>query len=127
MRLSAHFYRPYILTGCYDGKSRIWDLSGNTVGLLSGHSKPIKSVSWLSTEKDTEMICLTGGMDQKVLAHSFKPESKSVSTLYECVGHMGSVESIAPMENVHQVRWFLLHKRGSMSLTYTLKVCHCIF
>ena len=49
------------------------------------------------------MICLTGGMDQKIMAHNFNVESKSVSALYECIGHVGSVEAIAPMDNVQQV------------------------
>ncbi len=58
------------------------------------------------------MICLTGGMDQKIMAHAFDAESKSVSALYECIGHVGSVEAITPMDNVHQVCYYFFLKHG---------------
>ena len=34
-----------ILTGCYDNTLSLWNLNGDCIGIMEGHSMPVKSVS----------------------------------------------------------------------------------
>ncbi|KAK9494883.1 WD40-repeat-containing domain protein [Lipomyces doorenjongii] len=40
-----------ILSGCYDGIVRTWNLSGSVVSEFGGHTGPVKSVRWLDENK----------------------------------------------------------------------------
>ncbi|KAK9368308.1 WD40-repeat-containing domain protein [Lipomyces kononenkoae] len=40
-----------ILSGCYDGIVRAWNLSGSVISEFGGHTGPVKSVKWLDETK----------------------------------------------------------------------------
>ncbi|KAG5517829.1 hypothetical protein PMAC_000283 [Pneumocystis sp. 'macacae'] len=85
----------YILSGCYDGLSRIWNGSGIIVAQASGHSGPVKSVCWIG---DTQFA--TSSMDQTIKIWKLKSKHDSnfevsCRCVYEMKGHTMSVESIA--------------------------------
>ena len=46
-----NYNRNLILTGSYDKVARIWDMSGNCISNLLGHTAPIKTVSWIEKSK----------------------------------------------------------------------------
>ncbi|KAG4300939.1 hypothetical protein PCANB_002744 [Pneumocystis canis] len=85
----------YILSGCYDGLSRIWNESGIIVSQASGHTGPVKSVRWIS-----DNLFVTSSMDQTIKVWKWKPKNHSNTPdscrcIYEMKGHTMSVESIA--------------------------------
>ncbi|KAK9728215.1 ribosome biogenesis protein ytm1, variant 2 [Basidiobolus ranarum] len=86
------------LTGCYDNKVRVWNKSGDCVETLVGHEGPIKSVKWLRSEENNLRL-LSGSHDQTVMAWEYSPSEQSYELLYQCVGHKGSIESIAAHES----------------------------
>ena len=44
--VAFHLKEDYILTGCFDNMSRIWNYSGECVGIVQSDA-PIKTVQWL--------------------------------------------------------------------------------
>ncbi|KAI8855276.1 WD40-repeat-containing domain protein [Chytridium lagenaria] len=83
----------HIATSSYDGKARIWNLSGALVGTVEAHEGPVKCISWLKVEED--WCLLTGGEDGAVYATQFDAGKRKVSKKFECVGHEGSVDGVS--------------------------------
>ncbi|ORX81810.1 WD40 repeat-like protein [Basidiobolus meristosporus CBS 931.73] len=88
----------FFLTGCYDNKVRVWNKSGDCVETFVGHEGPIKSVKWMKSQ-DGGLRLLSGSHDQTVIAWEYSPSEQSYEMLYQCVGHKGSIESIAVHES----------------------------
>ncbi|KAG4306428.1 hypothetical protein PORY_000416 [Pneumocystis oryctolagi] len=85
----------HILSGCYDGLSRIWNGSGIIEAQASGHRGPVKSVCWIENN-----LFATSSMDQtiKIWKWKLKHDLDSLvqcKCIYEMEGHSMSVESIA--------------------------------
>ncbi|CCJ30217.1 unnamed protein product [Pneumocystis jirovecii] len=85
----------YILSGCYDSLSRVWNGSGVVIAQAYGHSGPVKSVRWI---KDNQFA--TSSMDQTIKVWKWKSKhdldfTVSCRCIYEMKGHTMSVESIA--------------------------------
>ncbi|KAI9205525.1 WD40-repeat-containing domain protein [Polychytrium aggregatum] len=91
----GHRQHPLILSGSYDNTARIWDRSGNCVGSLAGHDAAVKALSWLASEDGDILQCFTGSQDERVIAWNISTLDFSSESLYECVGHKGSIEGIA--------------------------------
>ncbi|KAK9455226.1 WD40-repeat-containing domain protein [Dipodascopsis uninucleata] len=98
-----------ILSGCYDGIVRSWDLSGNVKVEFSGHTGPVKTVRWLDdkrivsggldrairmwkvpTSDEDEPVGITGSADDDSANIIKGVESSRVYT-----GHTSTVESVA--------------------------------
>lgn len=95
--VSIHPKKNLILTGSYDKNVRIWDLSGNCISNLLGHTDSIKTVSWL--DKNDKTYCLTGSNDNTIRIWEFDDQTNNHSALYECNGHEGTIEDIAVSNN----------------------------
>ncbi|KAJ3277644.1 WD repeat-containing protein 12 [Borealophlyctis nickersoniae] len=97
--VKGHRKSPYIGTACYDTNARIWDRSGNCLGVLQGHQGAVKSFAWVESDgavsDDGRLRCLTGGLDQRIYGWEFLPEQKKSKVLFACGGEAGTVNSIA--------------------------------
>ncbi|RIA97072.1 ribosome biogenesis protein WDR12 [Glomus cerebriforme] len=89
------FNQKYFLTGSYDNHIRIWNTSGECLQTFIGHNAPIKSVSWVSIKDDDEFSFLSASQDKTIRAWRSSLEHNKYISLYECIGHKGSIESIA--------------------------------
>ncbi|PKK59191.1 ribosome biogenesis protein WDR12 [Rhizophagus irregularis] len=89
------FNQRYFLTGSYDNHVRIWNTSGECLQTFIGHNAPIKSVSWISVKDDEEFTFLSASQDRTIRAWRSSLEHNKYISLYECIGHKGSIESIA--------------------------------
>jgi ribosome biogenesis protein YTM1 len=90
--VSINSKKNLILTGSYDKVARIWDLSGNCISNLLGHTAPVKTVSWV--EKNGT-YCITGSNDNTVRIWEFDETTGNSTPKYECKGHEGTIEDIA--------------------------------
>ncbi|KAI8816290.1 WD40-repeat-containing domain protein [Fimicolochytrium jonesii] len=90
--------KPWTLTGSYDGLARVWDRSGNCKAVLKAHAGAVKAVAWLPSQSEQQDRIITGGQDFKAYGWEFGGEDADVKTkvLFECAGHTGSVDAIAP-------------------------------
>lgn len=92
---------PYFLTGCYDGKGRIWNTFGECIAVFNHGDMPVKSVAWIVDPSNAELAqhdsftCLTSGLDKNVIGWGYDTESKETRKLFQCVGHEGTVESLS--------------------------------
>ncbi|KAK9465436.1 WD40-repeat-containing domain protein [Lipomyces arxii] len=50
-----------VLSGCYDGIVRTWNLSGAVVSEFGGHTAPVKAVKWIDDRR-----LVSGGMDRSI-------------------------------------------------------------
>ncbi|RGB33320.1 WD repeat domain 12 [Rhizophagus diaphanus] len=89
------FNQRYFLTGSYDNRVRIWNTSGECLQTFIGHNAPVKSVSWISVKDDEEFTFLSASQDRTIRAWRSSLEHDKYISLYECIGHKGSIESIA--------------------------------
>ncbi|CAI2180685.1 16987_t:CDS:10 [Funneliformis geosporum] len=80
------YNQRYFLTGSYDNYARIWNASGECLQTFVGHNAPIKSVSWVSVQ---------ASQDRTIRAWKSSFEHNKYISLYECVGHKDSVESVS--------------------------------
>ncbi|KAJ3191221.1 WD repeat-containing protein 12, partial [Dinochytrium kinnereticum] len=87
----------HIATASYDGKARIWNMSGTCVATISEHEGPVKCISWL--KMDDGWCVLTGGEDERIFATQFDAITKTVSPKFECVGHSASVDALSVNKN----------------------------
>jgi ribosome biogenesis protein len=83
---------PFVATGSFDGKLRIWDEQATIVDSTGGQDA-VKSVEWLSHN-----VLITGDIKGNVLGYSFT--GQVLEQRFSCIGHTGSVESIAISEKV---------------------------
>ncbi|KAI5779467.1 WD40-repeat-containing domain protein [Geopyxis carbonaria] len=85
---------PLILSGSYDGISRLWDFSGQIVAEAPGHGSSIKSVTWLEDE-----TFLTSSMDRSIrMWKCHKDEEgkvENITCLAEYIGHTSTVDDLA--------------------------------
>lgn len=81
------------MTGSYDKVGRIWDMSGNCIANLVGHTAGVKTVSWLERKDNT--YCLTGSNDNTVRIWQFDENTGNGTPIFECKGHEGTIEDIA--------------------------------
>lgn len=49
----VHVMNDYILTGCYDNSIHIWNLKGQHLKTVAGHTAAIKTVSWIALNENT--------------------------------------------------------------------------
>ncbi|KAL5006229.1 hypothetical protein ScPMuIL_015035 [Solemya velum] len=90
----VHGHIEHILTGSYDNTIRLWTTDGEAVMTIPGHSAPVKTVAWISHEKN-EVRFISGSHDQTVLIWQWNTDSNEVDCMYSCRGHAGSVDSVA--------------------------------
>lgn len=98
-----------ILSGCFDGHARIFDLSGNVIASTSNFvnssiklKMPIKSVAWgLPTQQNSSLNVpfYTASQDHNVLGWSVNVDNADSSSIIpiledQYLGHTSSVESI---------------------------------
>ncbi|EMR09639.1 hypothetical protein PNEG_02222 [Pneumocystis murina B123] len=82
-----------ILSGCYDGISRLWNEDGEIITETLSHDGPVKSVCWVENERFA-----TSSMDQTIKIWRLKKKKNTIITchcVFEMKGHAMSVESIA--------------------------------
>lgn len=53
---SVHTCSDWILTGCYDNSVQIWSVKGMHQLTVSGHTGPVKTVSWVLVNSDTALF-----------------------------------------------------------------------
>lgn len=82
-----------ILSGCYDGISRLWNGNGEIISQTERHNGPVKCVRWVEKNR-----FVTSSMDQTIKLWKLKKKSNA-TTLCRCIlemkGHTMSVESVA--------------------------------
>ncbi|CAG8639628.1 4962_t:CDS:10 [Funneliformis caledonium] len=81
------YNQRYFLTGSYDNYARIWNASGECLQTFMGHNAPIKN--------DDELSFLSASQDRTIRAWKSSFEHNKYISLYECVGHKDSVESVS--------------------------------
>jgi len=79
---------------------RAYDDNGSLVATVSSHRKPIKCVA--AFQADTVCTAATGSMDGVVKL--WKLQGDSWAETASCVGHAGTVESVAFSPNGQRVR-----------------------
>lgn len=87
-----------IATGCYDGNTRLWSMSGSCVATLPS-SKSVKAVAWLSREL-TQI--LSGGEDNMVTLWQYNKHTGDHYSVFEGIGHTGSINSISVGQDKQQ-------------------------
>eukprot|EP00005_Dracoamoeba_jomungandri_P005251 CAMPEP_0174251348 /NCGR_PEP_ID=MMETSP0439-20130205/1198_1 /TAXON_ID=0 /ORGANISM="Stereomyxa ramosa, Strain Chinc5" /LENGTH=430 /DNA_ID=CAMNT_0015331633 /DNA_START=12 /DNA_END=1300 /DNA_ORIENTATION=- len=95
--LAAGDYQ-YIITGSYDSKARVIGEKGETILTLSGHSSPIKSIAWLSSEKDKKLKFVSASKDNTLCSWKLsvgKDGEVTGKLQNKYLGHTGSVESVS--------------------------------
>lgn len=61
---------------------------------LSGHTGPVKAVSWATSSSKSPFTFLSASHDQSVLVWHLNKDKTSVTRSEKCVGHTESVECI---------------------------------
>ncbi|KAK3092358.1 hypothetical protein FSP39_001863, partial [Pinctada imbricata] len=84
-----------ILSGSYDNTVRLWNIKGQPLLTIPGHSAPVKCVRWLSSDEDKTCQFISGSHDQTILIWQWNRESNSVECVHACRGHAGSVDCVA--------------------------------
>ncbi|KAK9244958.1 WD40-repeat-containing domain protein [Lipomyces tetrasporus] len=95
-----------ILSGCYDGIVRTWNLSGSVVSEFGGHTGPVKAVRWLDVNKVVSVgmdrsiriwkVPAAGDQNDEVMADvlgSNGPQTVTSARIF--AGHKSTVEDIA--------------------------------
>ncbi|KAK5666031.1 hypothetical protein BDV3_006964 [Batrachochytrium dendrobatidis] len=92
--IKIHPTRPFILTGSFDNRTRVWTKSGECIQTLSAHTAPIKSVDWAYISSTSDTYILSASQDQTISAFHISEDGGEASLSYQCKDHRGSVESI---------------------------------
>lgn len=90
-----------ILSGSYDGISRVWNLSGQVLAEAPGHSSAIKSAKWL----DNGAQFVTSSMDRTLRLWSYSDDGSTatITPVAELLGHKATVENIAVHSVSHRI------------------------
>ncbi|TPX34226.1 hypothetical protein SmJEL517_g03145 [Synchytrium microbalum] len=82
-----------VLTGCFDGKARLWDYSGNSLAILDC-GKPGKGIKAVGFVKRKEgLVALAGGVDGEKIG-AWQISGQTATKLYDAIGHRGAIESL---------------------------------
>jgi ribosome biogenesis protein YTM1 len=81
-----------ILTGSYDSFVRLWGADGKVIDALSAGKDPIKCVQWID-----DSSFLSG--DARSNIYGYKVKGNKIVDSFKCIGHLGSIESLAVSEN----------------------------
>ncbi|KAK9385771.1 WD40-repeat-containing domain protein [Lipomyces mesembrius] len=87
-----------ILSGCYDGIVRTWNLSGSVVSEFGGHMGPVKSVRWLDENK-----VVSASMDRSIRIWKVPVGNQGDEVMVDVLGNNGP-------QTVVSARTFTGHK-----------------
>ena len=107
-----------ILVGSYNHSVQVWNTSGECLTTLPGHSGPVKAVSWISNEKNTETKFLSASHDQSILVWVWNKTTNKVDKAEKCIGHTESVECVDV--NAKNLKVFM--KKKTLIFNLILKV-----
>jgi ribosome biogenesis protein YTM1 len=82
------------VTGCYDGKVRLYDKKGQCIATTAAHSKPIKALATIRIDDKTAGV-ISGSKDQDVRMWRINLEDNTMVPLATCQAHADTVEAIA--------------------------------
>ncbi|TMW68015.1 hypothetical protein Poli38472_007687 [Pythium oligandrum] len=107
--------KDVIVTGCYDGQVRVYDLKGECLASVKAHQGAVKAVS-VQFIQGKEYRITSSGKDQMGQVWRFNASSKQLSAVAALTGHLNSVDTIQ------------LHSGGRQALTgswdNTVRVWH---
>jgi len=89
----VHANSKYVISGCYDNTVKIHTLAGKELLTLPAHSAPVRCLSWISSDGDSETF-VTGSHDQLLHVWKWDTKNNSIQCLYKCAGHAFSVEAV---------------------------------
>jgi ribosome biogenesis protein YTM1 len=87
--LEKHF-----VTGCYDGRVRLYDSKGQCIATTTAHSKPIKALATIKIDDKTAGV-ISGSKDQDVRMWRLDLENNTMVPISTCQAHADTVEAIA--------------------------------
>lgn len=94
----------WILTGSYDNSVNIWNMKGEHKLALTGHSAPVKGVSWISLNEDLGRgLFATASKDQTVFIWEWNIVKNKAECIYVCKGHERAIECIDVSPNGTQL------------------------
>ncbi|GAB9475166.1 Ribosome biogenesis protein wdr12 [Globisporangium polare] len=86
--------KDVVVTGCYDGQVRVYDVEGECQATLKAHQGAIKAVS-VQFHKQNEYYIATSGKDQSGQLWLYNAAKKQISAVAAFTGHLNSVDAIA--------------------------------
>lgn len=86
--------KDVVVTGCYDGQVRVYDLDGECNASLKSHHGAIKSVS-VQFHKQHEYYIATSGKDQMGQLWLYNASTKQITAVAAFTGHLNSVDAVA--------------------------------
>ncbi|KAL0267883.1 UNVERIFIED_CONTAM: hypothetical protein PYX00_010029 [Menopon gallinae] len=91
---SVHTSPDWILTGCYDNSVQIWSVKGMHQLTVTGHTGPVKTVSWVLVNSDAALF-LSGSLDQTAMLWEWKIGSNTFECINIYKGHERNIESLS--------------------------------
>ncbi|XP_059612526.1 ribosome biogenesis protein WDR12 homolog [Phlebotomus argentipes] len=92
----------WILTGCYDSTVNIWTAKGEHKLTISGHSSPIKAVSWISLNAELGVF-VSASQDQTVMMWGWNIARNTAECLCVCRGHERGIDCVDVSENIQKM------------------------
>ncbi|KAL7746289.1 ribosome biogenesis protein ytm1 [Sorochytrium milnesiophthora] len=86
---------PLLLTASYAGAVELWDNDGESLSKHVVSQLPVKCLSVATSKQLGATMAVVGGMDQTAKVLQISTDTPGIKTLYETVGHTGSIESCA--------------------------------
>ncbi|RLN71975.1 hypothetical protein BBJ28_00021781 [Nothophytophthora sp. Chile5] len=84
-----------IVTGCYDGVLRVYDVQGACLASVKAHQGAIKAVSVSAdAEKSGEFVIASSGKDQLAQLWRYTAESTQLTPMAALTGHLNSVDAV---------------------------------
>lgn len=85
-----------IVTGCYDGHVRVYDVMGDCKAALKAHHGAVKGVSVQAIAgAASEYLVATSGKDQSGQLWVYSAATKQISAAAAFTGHLNSVDAVA--------------------------------
>lgn len=92
----------WILTGCYDNTVNIWNMKGEHLLTINGHSAPVKGVAWISSSNDSSLIA-SASKDQTIMIWEWDQLKNKAECLFTCKGHERAIECLDVSPNGQQM------------------------
>lgn len=94
--------KEVIVTGCYDGLLRVYDVQGECKASVKAHQGAIKAVAVQSVSAD-EFHIVTSGKDQMGQLWLYRVSAESITAVAALTGHLNSVDAVALHKSTEQI------------------------